>query len=67
MLHLIMTGFRSKMDPDMSFAQCDLIFLLLEGRRVSRQCAERIITMLMEQPPMNDTGIDTLKQIQNPK
>ena len=55
------------MDPDMSFAQCDLIFLLLEGRRVSRQCAERIITMLMEQPPMNDTGIDTLKQIQNPK
>lgn len=55
------------MDPDMSFAQCDLIFLLLESRRVSRQCAERVITMLMEQPPLNDNGMDTLKQIQNPK
>ena len=53
------------MDPDMSFAQCDLIFSLLEGRRVSRQCAERIITMLMEQPLLNDNGMDTIKQIQN--
>ena len=55
------------MDPDMSFAQCDLIFLLLESRRVNRQCADRIITLLMEQPPLNDTGMDTLKKIQRPE
>ncbi len=55
------------MDPDMSYAQSDLIFSLLESKRVSRSCAERIIDMLTKEPPLNDTGMDTLKKIQRPE
>ena len=55
------------MDPDMSYAQCDLIFSLLESKRVSRSCAERIIDILVKEPPLNDTGMDTLKKIQRPE
>ena len=53
------------MDPDMSYAQGDLIQRLLDDRRISRSCAEHIIELLIEQPPINDNGMDTLKKIQN--
>lgn len=54
------------MDEEMSMAQAQYIMRLLDERRVSRACAERIILMLDEQPPLNLTGLEILIQIQRP-
>ncbi|HRA18760.1 MAG TPA: hypothetical protein PLZ24_16615 [Flavobacteriales bacterium] len=46
--------------------QLELIHMLLEGRRVSYPVASKVISLLMDEPVLNDTGMSTIKAIQNP-
>ena len=46
--------------------QLELIHMLLEGRRVSYPVASKVISLLMDEPVLNDTGMSTIKVIQNP-
>jgi len=47
--------------------QLELIHMLLEGRRVSYPVASKVIAMLIEEPPLNDTGMSMLSKIQKPE
>ena len=46
--------------------QLELIHMLLEGRRVSYPVASKVISLRMDEPVLNDTGMSTIKAIQNP-
>ena len=46
--------------------QLELIHMLLEGRRVSYPVASKVISLLMDEPVLNDTGMSMVKAIQNP-
>lgn len=47
--------------------QLELIHMLLEGRRVSYPVASKVIGLLIEEPPLNDTGMAMLSKIQKPE
>ena len=50
-----------------SMKQVYMIERLLESRRMSSPVASKIIALLMEEPPLNDTGMAMLAKIQKPE
>ena len=51
---------------EMSNAQCDYIFRLLEERRVQSVTAAKVIAFLVEEPMLSDSGLENLRNIQRP-
>lgn len=60
------TKMNAEPGAEMSDAQCDYIFRLLEERRVQSVTAARVIALLMEEPMLSDSGLENLRNIQRP-
>ena len=57
---------KSEPGAEMSNAQCDYIFRLLEERRIQSVTAAKVIALLVEEPMLSDSGLDNLRNIQRP-
>lgn len=55
-------------DPseEATMRQLEYIHNLLERRRVSARCAQRVILLLEDEPELNSSGLENLKEIIRP-
>ena len=60
------TKMNAEPSAEMSNAQCNYIFRLLEERRVQSVTAAKVIALLMEEPMLSDPGMDNLRKITHP-
>lgn len=54
-------------DCEMSMSQSAYIYRLLEERRITRGTANKVIDLLLEHPPISDSGLELLNEIIHPR
>lgn len=51
----------------MTLSQASYILRLIEERRVSRATAEKVIDLLLQHPPLSESGLEKLIEIIRPQ